>query len=84
MSHLQPLNGLLAKYGNNSVAVACNDALAQALEKAKETFAEVGMLVHPMYNAPSSVMIGASDTAVGAVFQQFVDVSGQPISVFSE
>ena len=41
------------------------------------------MLSHPKLAAPTSLATDASDTAVGAVLQQFVDGVWQPISYFS-
>jgi cleavage and polyadenylation specificity factor subunit 1 len=41
------------------------------------------MLSHPKLNAPISIMSDASDIAVGAVLQQFVEGTWHPISYFS-
>ena len=41
------------------------------------------MLSHPKLAAPTSLATDASDTAIGAVLQQFVDGVWQPISYFS-
>ena len=41
------------------------------------------MLSHPKLDAPTSIMSDTSNTAVGAVLQQFVDGIWHPISYFS-
>ena len=46
--------------------------------------ASTTLLIHPKPHALTSVMTDASDAAVGAVLQQYVDGHWQPISFFSK
>ena len=41
------------------------------------------LLYHPKLNAPTAIMTDASDVAMGAVLQQFINGAWQPISYFS-
>ena len=50
----------------------------------KDTLAEATLLTHPKLDAPTCLMMDASDTAVGAALQQYVDSSWQPIAFFSK
>ena len=52
--------------------------------KTKEALARATLLNHPKTNAPTCLMTDASDTAVGAVLQQYIDDSWQPIAFFSK
>ena len=53
-------------------------AAEDAFRSIKDTLATVTLLFHPQTGAPLSLMTDASDVAVGAVLQQFVDDSWQP------
>ena len=50
----------------------------------KEALASAALLSYPTTDSPTSLMTDASDTAVGAVLQQYVDGSWHPISFFSK
>ena len=50
----------------------------------KEALARATLLNHPKQNAPTCLMMDVSDTAVGAVLQQYIDDSWQPIAFFSK
>ena len=54
-----------------------------AFESAIDVLASATLLNHPQPNAPINLMVDASNTAVGAVLQQQVKNSWQPISFFS-
>jgi hypothetical protein len=45
--------------------------------------ASATLSVHPHYNAPASITFDASDLAVGAVLEQFIDHEWRPIGFFS-
>lgn len=83
-SVLQSLNHLLARKSNNSSAVASNNAAAQAFERVKESLSDVTMVFLPQFDAPSSVIAHASDSALGGVFQHFFDGGWQSIFFFSK
>lgn len=50
----------------------------------KEAFADIAMLAHPRFTAPSIMVLDGSDTAVAAIFQQFIDGAWQLVSFFSK
>lgn len=54
-----------------------------AFEAAKTALADATMLVHPRTSAPTSVTTDASEVAVGASLDQFIDGQWQPIAFFS-
>ena len=54
-----------------------------AFQSAKDVLASATLLNYPQPNAPINLMVDASNTAVGAVLQQQVKNSWQPISFFS-
>ncbi len=65
---LDPLNDLLSGHGET---LAWDDVTQQAFVTIKESLASATLLVHPKPNALTCVMADASDTAVGAVLQQY-------------
>ena len=54
-----------------------------ALNKAKQALAKATLLFYPKPRALTAIMTNASDKAIGAVLQQFVNDQWQPISYFS-
>ena len=54
-----------------------------AFQKAKTALSEATMLVHPCADAPLALTTDASDLAIGAVLEQFVDQSWQPLAFYS-
>ena len=77
---LRPLNAQLTSKGKD---LQWPPAAEDAFRSIKDTLATVTLLFHPQTGAPLSLTTDASDVAVGAVLQQFVDDSWQPISFFS-
>ena len=55
-----------------------------AFERTKEALVHATMLAYPQTNAPLAVTVGASSVAVGAVLEQLVDDSWQPLAFFSK
>ena len=49
----------------------------------KDILANAMMLSHPVLNAPTSLTTDASDIAVGAVLQQFIEDEWHPIAYLS-
>lgn len=77
---LQPLNSLLSAA---STELQWTTQATDAFISIKEALAQATLLSHPQTDAPCAIMTDASDIAVGAVLQQFVDGLWQPISYFS-
>ena len=50
----------------------------------KETLANASLLFHPKPNAPTCLMIDASDRAIGAVLQQWFESGWHSIAYFSK
>ena len=73
---LQPLNGLLFSTGTR---LHWTPHAIDAFNSIKETLTQATLLSHPL----CAIMTNASDVAVGAVLQQFIDGSWKPISYFS-
>ncbi|CAL9705054.1 unnamed protein product [Knipowitschia caucasica] len=55
----------------------------QAFEDTKVALCQATMLVHPSPGAPVALTTDASDYAVGAVFEQWVEGTWQPLAFFS-
>ena len=79
---LHPLNQLLAR--STSRTLDWSDAAVKAFEATKDALAQATLLVHPMIGAPTCIMTDASEVAVGAVLQQFIDGHWQPLAYFSK
>ena len=77
---LKPLNDLLS---STSKSLEWTPTVNESFHFIKDTLANVSLLFNPKADAPLNIMTDASDSAVGAVFQQFVDNTWQPISYFS-
>ncbi len=73
----QPLNSCLHK------KLHWTSAAEEAFQQVKNALAYASLLFHPSVDSPLSIMTDASDTAVGAVLQQYVENSWQPISIIS-
>ena len=79
---LQPLHTLLTRAHAKS-ELQWSQCCISAFNAAKEALAQATLLFHPTPDAPTVIMTDASDIAVGAVLQQFVNNQWQPISYFS-
>ena len=80
---LMPLNSLLKTTATNSRALQWTPLATTAFRNIKDALADATLLVHPKPNAPLNVMTDASDVAIGAVLQQFLDNKWCPLSYFS-
>ncbi len=76
--HLHPLHNLLA-----SPTFVWSPECQEAFEFCKSALAKATLLVHPQHDAPTSITSDASDKAVGAVLEQFIDHEWRPIAFFS-
>ena len=81
---LHPLNTLLSKTNSNAKTLVWCDAAITAFQQAKDALAEATLLVHPKSEAPTRIMTDASNVAVGAVLEQYVNDQWSPISYFSK
>ena len=77
---LQPLSDHLRGRTNSHVELP-PDAVA-AFEQAKEALASAVMLRHFTVGTPLNLAVDASDAAIGAVLQQFVGDSWQPLAFY--
>ena len=77
---MQPLHSLLK---GKSVSLTWTDEATASFNATKEALANASLLAYPTPDAPICLMTDASDTAVGAVLQQYTRGSWSPISFFS-
>lgn len=78
-----PLNSLLTGSVKSSQPINPSDATVLAFEKCKESLANAALLAHPDCSAKLALVTDASNTALGAVLQQFKDGFWQPLAFFS-
>ena len=81
---LQPLNSLLAAPKDSAKTLLWSDVATTAFSRIKEAVANATILSHPKPEALTCIMTDASNTAVGAVLQQYIDGQWRPISYFSK
>ena len=79
-----PLNNLLQGNVKGKTPVDWTPETITAFEKSKECLAQATLLAHPEPNAPLAIFSDASDFAVGAALQQWVNGSWQPLDFFSK
>ena len=77
---VQPLNSLLTPSRKD---LNWSTQATEAFTSIKKALADATLLAHPHTEAPLSIMTDASNIAAGAVLQQLVNNSWQPISYFS-
>ena len=61
-----------------------NDAMVKAFQDTKRPLVEATLLTHPRPDASISLTVDASDHAVGAVLQQFMNDTWHPLAFFSK
>ena len=81
---MRPLHALLTSSTPKSQTLTWNATALAAFNATKEALANASLLSYPTADAPTCLMTDASDTAVGAVLQQYVDNTWHPISFFSK
>ena len=79
--HMQPLHQALKLPAQQ--LVDWTPERVRAFSEVKAALAGAAMLAHPVPSAPISVTSDASDSAVGAVYEQCVDGVWQPLAFFS-
>ena len=80
---MQPLHALLSSTKPKSQSVTWTDLALAAFMATKEALAKASLLLYPDSEVPTCLMTDASDTAVGAVLQQYINDTWHPISFFS-
>ena len=77
---IQPLHSLLK---GKTQSLTWTDEAVAAFNATKQALANASLLAYPSPDAPTCLMTDASDTAVGAVLQQYINDTWHPISFFS-
>ena len=78
------LNDLSSTVKNDTQKLQWSDQAAVAFTNIKQALVSATLLFHPKQDAPTSIMMDASDYAVGAVLQKYVDQQWCPIAYFSK
>lgn len=81
---LQPLHDLLQGKPNKNAVLTWTPTADAAFSAIKEELAKATLLTHPKAGAPTSVMVDASNSAVGAVLQQNINGTWKPLAFFSK
>lgn len=81
---LRPLEELLAGGRSNTSPLPWGPASEAAFSKVKDDLAQSTLLFHPKHDAPTVLMVDASNVAVGAVLQQQIDDDWRPTAFFSK
>ncbi|XP_059224057.1 uncharacterized protein LOC131997313 [Stomoxys calcitrans] len=69
---------------NDTREIDWSDELKQAFIKCRESLSNASFLTHPIPNASLVLKVDASTHAIGAVLEQYVDGSWQPLGFFSK
>ncbi|XP_025835838.1 uncharacterized protein LOC112906234 [Agrilus planipennis] len=77
------LNNLLQGNAKGKTPVVWTTTTKEAFEVCKDSLAQATLLAHPTPDSPLAVFSDASDLTIGAVLQQLVDSSWQPLAFFS-
>ena len=76
---MQPLHSLLK---GKTQSLTWTDEAVAAFNATKQALANASLLAYLSPDAPTCLMTDASDTAVGAVLQQYINDTWHPISFF--
>lgn len=80
-----PLRALIpGNKKNDTRKIIWNDAAQTAFDDCKHALAEATLLYYPDPEKPLGLMVDASNTAAGAVLQQFSNGCWQPLGFYSE
>lgn len=83
-SHIATFKSARSKRANTKEIFTWPEECAKAFVKCKTALSQATLLVHPVPDAQYSITSDASDTAVGAVLQQFCNQEWQPLAFFSK
>ena len=81
---LQPLHALLTSVKDSKRNIQWNNNAMTAFTTVKESLAQAALLFHPKLDAATNIITDASDVAVGAVLQQYINEQWHPIAIFSK
>ena len=70
---MQPLHALLSPPKDKAKTITWTEPALTAFQATKDALANATSLSYPKVEAPTCLVTGASDIAVGAVLQQFID-----------
>lgn len=79
-----PLNKYLIGKKSNNSPIEWTDESKNAFLQIKEALAQAALLAHPSPSAPLSLMVDASNDAVGGVLQQRIGNQWQPLSFYTK
>lgn len=79
-----PLSDLLVPNLKGKALINWTPEAVSAFEKCKEKLATATLLAHPCDYARLAIVRDASNTAVGATLQQFINDEWQPLAFFSK
>ena len=81
----EPLQLLLNSTGHKNVALSWNDDAIRAFQAVKDALSSATLLHHPHVENPTfHIVSDASNFAVGAALNQFIDGENRPIAFFSK
>ena len=80
---LQPLHSFLSS-SKTSKDLQWTAETTDAFQRAKDALADATVLSHPHTDALTAIVTDASDTAVGAVLQQYINQQWMPIGFISK
>ena len=75
---------LFAALSGKPKTLVWSEDMMKSFQDTKSALAGAAMLTHPRHNVPISLTVDASDHAVGAVLQQLVHGTWQPLGFFSK
>lgn len=81
---MQPLHHMLKGSIKGKAPVPWNEAAEQAFVNIKTSLSNATMLAHQVPGAPINITVDASDFAIGAVLQQFVNKQWQPLAFYTK
>lgn len=69
---------------NDTTALSWTEETVQCFNSCKQQLANCALLAHPVHDAELSLWVDASSFAAGAVLNQIVDGTLQPLGFFSQ
>ncbi|XP_076663692.1 uncharacterized protein LOC143366464 [Andrena cerasifolii] len=81
---LQPLNDLLKGSKKGNAPISWTEGAEDAFNNSKQALVNATMLAHLVPGAPISIVVDASDFAMGAALQQRVGNDWQPLGFFTK
>lgn len=81
---LEPLTDLLRNKKSPNAPIDWGPTATESFSAVKTALADAVLLLHPSPDAPTRIMVDASDVAVGAVLQQFLQGEWSPLAFFSQ